>query len=489
MIFNSIQFLVFFVLVTTLYYVLPYRYRWPMLLAASCWFYMAFVPVYILILAFTIVVDYGAGILISGSAGKTRKRWLTASIIANVGVLAIFKYYGFLTDNWEALVHSFGYVDYSVPDLGIILPIGLSFHTFQSLSYTIEVYRGNQKAERHLGIFSLYVMFYPQLVAGPIERPDNLLRQLHLKFDFDPKVVASGMKLMAWGFFKKLVIADRVSAMVNHVYDSPQAHEGPALLLATLLFSIQIYCDFSGYSDIALGAARTLGIDLMRNFRTPYYSTNISEFWRRWHISLSSWFRDYVYISLGGNRVVKWRWYYNLVITFLLSGLWHGANWTYIVWGGLHGFYLVFAVVSADLRGRLGAALGLGKVPWLNMAIQTTTTFCLVAFAWIFFRADTVSNAWYIATHLLTGLGGFLTADAYTFWAPLVGSSANEMYVALLGIAIMELVQQLHNRRSMTLRMAEWSPIRRYAVYTGIIAFCVFLGSYYHTAQFIYFQF
>jgi alginate O-acetyltransferase complex protein AlgI len=404
-------------------------------------------------------------------------------------VLAIFKYYGFLTDNWEALMHGWGFVNYSVPDLGIILPIGLSFHTFQSLSYTIEVYRGNQKAERHLGIFSLYVMFYPQLVAGPIERPDNLLRQLHLQFDFDYKTVTSGLKLMAWGFFKKLVIADRVSAMVNHVYDDPQAHDGPALLLATFFFSIQIYCDFSGYSDIALGAARTLGIDLMRNFRTPYYSTNISEFWRRWHISLSSWFRDYVYISLGGNRVAKWRWYYNLIITFLLSGLWHGANWTYIVWGGLHGFYLVFAVVTANARGRLGQLIGLDKAPRWNMALQTMTTFCLVTFAWIFFRADTLGNAWYIVTHLFTGLGGFFTGDALTFWAPLVGSSANEMYVALLGIAIMEVVQRLHNRHSMTLRFDGWPPWKRYAVYTGIVAICIFLGSYYHTAQFIYFQF
>jgi alginate O-acetyltransferase complex protein AlgI len=321
MIFNSIAFLVFFVVVTTAYYVLPYRWRWPLLLAASCYFYMAFVPVYILILAFTIVVDYAAGHLIERSQGATRKRWLIASIVANVGVLAIFKYYGFLTENIEALVHGTGWTDYKIPELGIILPIGLSFHTFQSLSYTIEVYYGRQKAERHIGIFSLYVMFYPQLVAGPIERPGNLLRQLHLSFDFHAPTVASGLRLMAWGFFKKLMIADRVAVMVDHVFNSPEQHSGPAMILASFFFAVQIYCDFSGYSDIALGAARCLGIDLMRNFRTPYYSANVSEFWKRWHISLSSWFRDYVYIPLGGNRVVKWRWYYNLMITFLLSGL------------------------------------------------------------------------------------------------------------------------------------------------------------------------
>nr|HMQ77897.1 MBOAT family O-acyltransferase [Flavobacteriales bacterium]HMR29263.1 MBOAT family O-acyltransferase [Flavobacteriales bacterium] len=294
MIFNSIAFLVFFVVVTTTYHLLPHRWRWPMLLAASCWFYMAFVPVYILILAFTIAVDYGAGLLIERSEGVVRRRWLIASIVANVGVLAIFKYYGFLTENIEAMVRAAGWTGYTIPDLGIILPIGLSFHTFQSLSYTIEVYYGRQRAERHLGIFSLYVMFYPQLVAGPIERPGNLLRQLHLPMAFDPGLLASGLRLMAWGFFKKIMIADRVGAMVDHVYDAPYTHDGPALILASLLFAVQIYCDFSGYSDIALGAARCLGIDLMRNFRTPYASTNISEFWRRWHISLSTWFRDYV---------------------------------------------------------------------------------------------------------------------------------------------------------------------------------------------------
>ncbi|MBK9275341.1 MAG: MBOAT family protein [Flavobacteriales bacterium] len=489
MIFNSIAFLVFFVVVTTTYHLLPHRWRWPMLLAASCWFYMAFVPVYILILAFTIAVDFGAGLLIERSEGVVRRRWLIASIVANVGVLAIFKYYGFLTENIEAMVQAAGWAGYSIPDLGIILPIGLSFHTFQSLSYTIEVYYGRQRAERHLGIFSLYVMFYPQLVAGPIERPGNLLRQLHLPMAFDPGLLASGLRLMAWGFFKKIMIADRVGAMVDHVYDAPYSHDGPALILASLLFAVQIYCDFSGYSDIALGAARCLGIDLMRNFRTPYASTSISEFWRRWHISLSTWFRDYVYIPLGGNRVLTWRRYYNLLITFLLSGLWHGAAWTYIIWGGLHGLFLIGAIVSEGGRTRLGQLLGLPRWPRLQMAQQVITTFLLVDLAWIFFRANSVQDAFHIVGHLFTGLDGFLTADAFSLWAPLVGAGRGEMLLAAAAIAAMEGVQWLDRRKGATVWLAERSAWQRWALYTGLIGSIIFLGSYYHTSPFIYFQF
>ncbi len=489
MIFNSIAFLVFFVVVITAYYVLPYRWRWPLLLGASCYFYMAFVPVYILILAFTIMVDYVAGHLIERSQGKVRKRWLVASIVANVGVLAVFKYYGFLTENIEALVHSAGWTDYTIPDLGIILPIGLSFHTFQSLSYTIEVYNGRQKAERHLGIFSLYVMFFPQLVAGPIERPYNLLRQLHLKFPFNTANVASGLRLMAWGFFKKLMIADRVAVIVDNVYNTPELHEGPALILASFFFAVQIYCDFSGYTDIALGTARCLGIDLMRNFRTPYYSASITEFWRRWHISLSSWFRDYLYIPLGGNRVVKWRWYYNLMITFLLSGLWHGAAWTYIIWGGLHGLYLIFAVLTERWRGKLGAALGLGKVPKLNHALQVLVTFILVDFAWIFFRANNVQDAFEIVGRLFTGLDGFFTWDALTFWSSLVGVSHTEMMLAISSILIMELVQSIDIRIGAVKWIGERPVWQRWAFYSGLVGSILFFGSYYNTTQFIYFQF
>ena len=334
MLFNSIQFLIFFPLVTLIYFLLPHKYRWIHLLLSSCIFYIAFIPVYILILIFTIIIDYIAGIMIETRQDKKRKSFLIMSIVANVGVLAVFKYYNFFLNNVNDLLLSFHITTHSFPLLGIILPIGLSFHTFQAMSYTIEVYRGNQKAERHFGIYSLYVMFYPQLVAGPIERPQNLLHQFREKHPFNSQNLLDGLRLMLWGFFKKVVIADRVSQYVTTVYGAPEHYHYLNLVIATLFFFVQIYCDFSGYSDIAIGAARVMGFKLMTNFNRPYFSRNIQEFWRRWHISLSTWFKDYVYISLGGNRKGIKRMYFNLAVVFLLSGFWHGANWTYIIWGG-----------------------------------------------------------------------------------------------------------------------------------------------------------
>lgn len=302
MLFNSFHFVFFFIIVTTLYFLLPHKYRWMVLLASSCYFYMAFIPIYILILGFTIIVDYFAGIWIEKSENKKRKLFLIASLIANIGVLAVFKYFNFLNDNLSIFLNNLGYEN-TIPRLGILLPIGLSFHTFQAMSYTIEVYRGHQKAERHFGIYSLYVMFYPQLVAGPIERPQNLLHQFKEKHYFEYERVVEGLKLMLWGLFMKLVVADRLAIYVDAVYNNTENHSGPTFILATIFFAIQIYCDFAGYSNIAIGSAKVMGFKLMTNFKRPYFSKNISEFWSRWHISLSTWFRDYLYIPLGGNRV------------------------------------------------------------------------------------------------------------------------------------------------------------------------------------------
>ncbi|MCB0763068.1 MAG: MBOAT family protein, partial [Flavobacteriales bacterium] len=324
MLFNSTAYLIFLPVVVGLFFALPHRLRWLLLLVASCVFYMAFVPVYILILAFTIMVDYVAGIVIEPARGRARRMFLVASIVANVGVLAIFKYYPFLTENLELLLGSIG-IRHHFPDLGILLPIGLSFHTFQSLSYTLEVYHDRQPAERHFGRFALYVMFFPQLVAGPIERPQNLLPQFKARRSFSLEDLSWGLVKILYGLFKKVVVADRLAPFVDAVYADIPGSNGLTILLATLFFTVQIYCDFSGYSDIAIGSARIMGYRLMENFKRPYLSTSIREFWGRWHISLSSWFRDYLYIPLGGNRVVKWRWYYNLMIVFLVSGLWHGA--------------------------------------------------------------------------------------------------------------------------------------------------------------------
>jgi len=385
MLFNSIEFLFFFIVVTALYFTLPHRFRWFLLLVASCIFYMAFIPAYILILFATIVIDYFAGIYIEDTLGKKRKRYLIASLVANVGVLAIFKYFNFFVDNTNVVISHLGFNFQPLPYWKIILPIGLSFHTFQAMSYTIEVYRGNQKAERHFGIYALYVMFYPQLVAGPIERPQNLLHQFWEEHKFSFENLLFGLRLMLWGLFKKVVIADRLSIYANAIFSNQEQYPAIQLIIGMLCFTIQIYCDFSGYSDMAIGAARTMGFNLMVNFNRPYFSTNIQEFWAKWHISLSTWFRDYLYISLGGNRVQQWKIYRNVAIVFITSGFWHGANWTFIVWGAIHAFCIVLYMISKPYlpfgNSKLSALFG-----WLF-------TFVLVSLAWVFFRAATIEEA------------------------------------------------------------------------------------------------
>ena len=355
---------------------------------------MFFKPEYILILAFTIVIDYVAGILLENEPDKkTRKKFLVMSIIANVGVLAVFKYYNFLNDNITGLAHLLG-IKNSIPYLHMLLPIGLSFHTFQAMSYTIEAYRGNQKAERHFGIYALYVMFYPQLVAGPIERPQNIIHQFYVKQKFDYNNAVLGLNLIVYGLFKKIVVADRLSEYVNQVYGNIGNASPLSTIIACCFFSIQIYCDFSGYSDIARGTAKFMGYNLMINFNRPYLAASISEFWSRWHISLSTWFRDYLYIPLGGSRAGKWKWYRNLLIVFLVSGLWHGANWTFIVWGALHGFYIIFGLVTKDWRNKIANASGMiVHYPGLYRFINQCIVFVLVTFAWIFFRAENFHKA------------------------------------------------------------------------------------------------
>jgi alginate O-acetyltransferase complex protein AlgI len=491
MLFNSLEFLLFFPIVTILYFVLPYRFRWALLLVASCYFYMVFKPIYILILGFTIVIDYYAGIYIEKSEGQKRKFYLTLSLIANIGVLAVFKYFNFLNLNFTWLLEGFSLKN-PVPFLQILLPIGLSFHTFQAMSYTIEVYRGNQKAEYHFGIYALYVMFYPQLVAGPIERPQNVLHQFREKYDFDYQRVTDGLKLMAWGMFKKVVIADRLSLMVNHVYNDPFHQTGIPLLVATACFSIQIFCDFSGYSDIALGSAEVMGFKLMKNFDRPYYSKTISEFWRRWHISLSTWFRDYLYFSLGGNRVSKWRREYNLFIVFLVSGIWHGASWNFVIWGAIHGFYLVFANQTAHFRNRIVKSIGLIKFPNLYKLIQIATIFCLTSFAWIFFRASDFKSASFIVTHLFTGIGEqiqqipnkeFIEKNIF------LGQGTTNFLMVIFALIMMETVHLLQRGQSLRNVLNQKPLLVRWILYYGIILAILFLGMYDSPAQFIYFQF
>jgi D-alanyl-lipoteichoic acid acyltransferase DltB (MBOAT superfamily) len=438
---------------------------------------MAFIPVYILILGFTIIVDYFAGIYIERVQGKKRKYFLIASIFANVGILAIFKYYNFLNNNLSVFLNHIGYMNH-IPNLSMLLPIGLSFHTFQAMSYTIEVYRGHQKAEKHFGIYALYVMFYPQLVAGPIERPQNMLHQFHEKHIFDYMRIVNGLKQMVWGFFKKIVIADRLALYVNAIYNNADQHNGITLLVATIFFAFQIYCDFSGYSDIAVGAAQVLGFKLMMNFNRPYFSKNISEFWKRWHISLSSWFRDYLYISIGGNRVSVPRWYFNLLFVFLISGFWHGANWTFIIWGGLNGLYLVFGIIIAPLRKRATRIFQLNKFSTIQSIIQIVITFSLTCIAWVFFRANSLKDALMIIKKIF-----FVSGKLF------LGVPKDHFFYSVLAIIVLlciETKREYFPRRILLFHNNNWY-VRRLS-YACIIVMILLFGVF-DGGQFIYFQF
>jgi alginate O-acetyltransferase complex protein AlgI len=479
MLFNSFQFLIFFPVVTLIYFLLPHRFRWLHLLIASCIFYMAFIPIYIIILFFTIIIDYIAGIAIENAQGSKRKVFLMLSIFANVGVLAFFKYFNFFSENVNALLTFLHCTVYAVPLLSIILPIGLSFHTFQAMSYTIEVYRGHQRAERHFGIYALYVMFYPQLVAGPIERPQNLLHQFKEEHTFSSQNLLDGLRLMLWGFFKKLVIADRLALYVNVVYNRPDEFHYLNLILATLFFTIQIYCDFSGYSDIAIGTARAMGFDLMINFNRPYFSKNIQEFWKRWHISLSTWFRDYVYISLGGNRAGIKRVYFNTAVVFLLSGFWHGANWTFIIWGGLHTIYiLAYMAIKRYGKWKLPDSIIIDFMGWF-------LTFILVSFAWIFFRANTVQDAFTIIKHI------FILYHKEPYQVVVVNALDQfkvvrfTLFIGALMTIFMFISERLF---SVYMNNLNKKPLWDVAYFTVVLIVVVLLGVF-HNNSFIYFQF
>jgi alginate O-acetyltransferase complex protein AlgI len=474
MLFNSLHFAFFFIVTTILYFLLPHRYRWLFLLAISCYFYMVFVPVYILILFFTIIVDYTAGILIEQNTGH-KKALLAASIVVNVGFLCFFKYFNFLNGNLTALLGTFNATS-PIPALSILLPIGLSFHTFQAMSYTIEVYRGNQKAEKHLGIYALYVMFYPQLVAGPIERPQNMIHQFYQKIDFNYDRIVSGLKLVLWGLFKKVVIADRLSLYVDAIYNNPTHHSGISSAVATIFFTFQIYCDFSGYSGIAIGTARVLGIDLMENFRRPYLAASIKDFWGRWHISLSTWFRDYLYIPIGGSRVNVAKHIRNLVIVFIISGLWHGANWTFIIWGALHGVYQVIELVMNKyiLKKDLKRPARRGWATLPNFVL----TFILVAIAWIFFRANNVTDAFTILRNILTLKPGPL----------FIGFAAGFVYsIMLIIFLVVSEVNQEYFQNKYSL-MYSRVPVVRFTGYALLIVTMLMIGVF-NGGQFIYFQF
>jgi len=478
MLFNSFNFLIFFPIVTIIYFLLPHKFRWIHLLLASCVFYCVFIPIYILILLTTILIDYFAGIYIEKSQGKQRKAGLLISILSTCSVLFIFKYFNFFTNNFILLAELLD-LHYPISTLKIILPIGLSFHTFQSLSYVIEVYRGKQKAEKHFGIYSLYVMFYPQLVAGPIERPQNLLHQFYEKHDFNYDNIVAGIKQMAWGMFKKVVIADRLASYVTAVYPNYDRHNGTGLLLATIFFAFQIYCDFSGYSDIAIGCARTMGFKLTTNFNRPYFSKSVSEFWKRWHISLSTWFRDYVYIPLGGNRVSTPRKFFNLVVTFCISGLWHGAQWTYVIWGGLNSTYLIVPQLFYKRSRQIGNVFRTNRYSIVFMQIlNTLSTFLLILIGWILFRAPKLSVATNIFHKIIFEQGPLFIGDKKN-----MGYSV----IFLVILLIVEFFEEFKLFNAFTLFNNSNIYVRRLSYISVVILILIF--GVFDNSQFIYFQF
>jgi alginate O-acetyltransferase complex protein AlgI len=489
MLFNSFEFALFFPIVTILFFLLPHRFRWLLLLLASCFFYMFFKPVYIFILIFTIVIDYFAGLLIAKQEDKRkRKLFLLMSIVANVGILVVFKYYNFIAANLQIVLNSL-HRDGHIPILNLLLPIGLSFHTFQAMSYTIEVYRGRQAPEKHFGIYALYVMFYPQLVAGPIERPQNMLHQFHEEKKFSYQNMRSGLIMMAWGLFMKVVIADRLALFVNEVYGQPYRHSGVPLITASVFFAFQIYCDFAGYSLIARGSALCMGYDLMQNFNRPYMSTSISEFWQRWHISLSTWFRDYVYIPLGGNRLGPARWCFNIMIVFIISGIWHGANWTFLVWGALNGIYLI----AEHFLRKIFPGRKEGTSNILITLLHRSKVFFLITLGWVFFRAQNLAQAFYVLKHMFSNIPEqikqiILNQNYGRLKLLYLEDDMSNFVIALLAIALLVTVQY----RQKSMEFNEWLIAKpayvRWAGYYALVLMVVTLGVF-NRSEFIYFQF
>ena len=475
MLFNSFAFFLFFIVTTGIYFLVPHRFRWAILLIASCYFYLYFIPVYILILFATIVIDYFSGLYIEKSSSHRKKKMLLVlSILSNFGILFFFKYFNFLNENLGILFHGIGYHN-PIPYLNIILPIGLSFHTFQAVSYIVEVYRGNQKAEKHAGIYALYVMFYPQLVAGPIERPQHMLHQFRELHTFEPKRVIGGIQLMLWGLFKKAVVSDLLSVYVNSIYSNYHSNTGLTFCVSTWAFAFMIYCDFSGYSDIAVGSAQVMGFTLMRNFNLPYFSKSVTEFWRRWHISLSSWLRDYLYIPLGGSRFGKLLTYRNLMITMLLGGLWHGASWNFIIWGGLNGLYLSLEkFLGLTERNRIS------ETGFITRSIRAFLTFNLICITWIFFRSQNFDQAWYILSNI------FHSPNFFTLRIQDTGIFASMLFT----LSVMLLIEFLILRKKdIFYQSPENLSILRSGSLSAFLILMLVLFGYSEGGQFIYFQF
>ncbi len=490
MLFNSFDFAVFFPVFFILYWVVykNLKLRNAFLLVSSYVFYGWWDWRFLFLIIFSSIVDFIVGGFIYKTEKKKKKRLLLiVSLVSNLGLLAYFKYTNFFIDSF---INSFNFLGGSLESfsLNIILPVGISFYTFQTLSYTIDIYRDKIKPVKEWLPFFTFVAFFPQLVAGPIERASHLLPQFYKKYNFDYDRVKSGLLLALFGLFKKMVIADRLAILVNQVYNNPTEYSGIELSVATVFFAFQIYCDFSGYSDIAIGLSRTLGFDLMKNFNSPYFSKSITEFWRRWHISLSTWFRDYVYIPLGGSKKGKWRTYSNLFIVFLVSGLWHGAAITFVIWGGIHGFIIVIEKFSEDLYRKFLFKISLFEKGALSIRFfKWLFTFLIVCFSWIFFRANSYEHSLYISKNLFAW--DYINKEDGFIYN--LGLTKPEFILALVSILLLLLFEWFNKKYGAIKYLNKEFVIVRWLFYIIAVYVIVVFGVYGGDApkEFIYFQF
>lgn len=492
--FNSVQFLIFFPIVVALYYLIPRKLKCVWLLVASYYFYMCWNIKYALLIAVSTLITYGAGLLLNGTANRRKRKLIVAlSLVANLGILVFFKYFGFILTNINHITGLFGIEAVSNP-FDFLLPVGISFYTFQALGYTIDVYRGEIAAEKNIVKYALFVSFFPQLVAGPIERSRNLLSQINRvssKKEFDYKKFVTGFSMMVWGLFEKVVIADRISIFVDGVFSSLQAVGTVETLLAAFGFAIQIYCDFGGYSAIAIGAANVMGFDLMENFNAPYLSSSISDFWHRWHISLSTWFRDYLYIPLGGNRCSKIRKYFNIMVTFIVSGLWHGAAWTYVLWGMIHGAYQVIGDALMPLRKKVTKALKVDTDTFSYNFGRIIITFILTSLAWVPFRAASMGDVLLYFKDMFTRPNLWILFDEGMFAFGLTRQETTILTLAILLMIVVDLLKYFKNETlgAFLYRQNLWF---RWLVLIMLIVACVVFGKYgidFDSSQFIYFRF
>lgn len=480
MLFNSIEYIIFLPIVFAVYWMIPDSKRWLLLWVVSYFFYMCWNPKYILLLLFTTGISYICARVMERQADKAgKKRTLILGLVCCLGVLFVYKYLNFSMEIVGDIFNLFSVKTNALP-IDILLPVGISFYTFQTVSYLADVYRGEVKAEHNFGVYAAFISFFPQLVAGPIERTGNLLKQIKGEHIFSYENATYGLKRIAWGYFKKCVIADTVAIYVDIIYNNVGSYTGFSLLLATILFAIQIYCDFSGYSDIALGSAKLLGINLTENFRCPYMSTSVKEFWSRWHISLSSWFRDYVYIPLGGNRVSKWKRDINLLITFLASGLWPGAAYTYVVWGGLHGLY---QIIENHIPRRAKKQMNIPE-----RLLKMLFIFGLICFAWIFFRASSLDDAIYVIVHMFDGIPHLFTYIRVGLNDVGINTWAN--LLQLIGIlGVLTLYDAISLKTDVFVWLGKQHWMVRWITYITLGLTTILLAQKGINTEFVYFQF